>query len=79
MAMVGSIAGMACLCRSIEVPGCMCRRIHVRPFPQPLGDDGALPLLSSNADTFHAANAHRGTIVKDCYFVNAGGHSCASI
>ncbi len=44
----------------------------MRPYPQPLGNDGKLPLLSSNADTFHAANAHRGTTVRDCYFVNAG-------
>ena len=49
-----------------------CRGVQVRPYPTPLGNDGKLPLLSSNADTFHAANAHRGTIVKDCYFVNAG-------
>ena len=49
-----------------------CRGAHVRPYPQPLGNDGKLPLLSSNADTFHAANAHRGTTVRDCYFVNAG-------
>ena len=44
----------------------------MRPYPHPLGNDGKPPLLSSNADTFHAANAHRGTTVRDCYFVNAG-------
>ena len=49
-----------------------CRGIQVRPYPWPLGNDGKLPLLSSNADTFHAANAHRGTVVRDCYFTNAG-------
>ena len=44
----------------------------MRPYPQPLGNDKKLPLLSSNADTFHSANAHRGTTLRDCYFVNAG-------
>jgi len=59
----------------VKVPQNMLRTrrgIHVRPYPWPLGNDGKLPLLSSNADTFHAANAHRGTILRDNYFVNAG-------
>lgn len=67
---------LTCLARENATANAMgvlyCRGIHVRPYPQPLGNDGKVPLLSSNADTFHAANAHRGTTVRDCYFVNAG-------
>ena len=51
---------------------CACRSIQVRPFPRPLGKDGRAPLLSSCADAFHAANAHRGTTVRDCLFMNSG-------
>ena len=44
----------------------------MRPFPRPLGRDGKLPLLSSCADSFHAVNGHRGTVLRDNFFVNAG-------
>ena len=44
----------------------------MRPFPRPLGMDGNLPLLSSCADAFHAVNGHRGTVLRDNFFVNAG-------
>ncbi len=50
----------------------LCRRIQVRPFPRPIGNDGALPLMSSTADIFHIVNAHRGTIIRDNFFVNSG-------
>lgn len=57
----------------------------MRPFPRPLGMDGNLPLLSSCADAFHAVNGHRGTVLRDNFFVNAGDASrpaaalCSSI
>lgn len=47
--------------------------------------DGNLPLLSSCADAFHAVNGHRGTVLRDNFFVNAGDASrpaaalCSSI
>ena len=47
----------------------------MKPYPKPLGNDGKLPLLSSNADVFHAARAHRGTVLKDSYFINSGEDS----
>lgn len=44
----------------------------MRPYPRPLGNDGKLPLLSSNADVFHATAAHSGTVVKNKFFVDTG-------
>ena len=52
------------------------RRVQVRPFPRPLGRDGKLPLLSSCADSFHAVNGHRGTVLRDNFFVNSGVALC---
>lgn len=52
--------------------GTCCRRIQVRPFPRPLGNDGALPLLAAVADGFHAVDSHRGTIFRDNFIVNTG-------
>lgn len=50
----------------------LCRRIQVRPFPRPLGNDGALPLMSSTADIFHIVNPHGATFIRDNFFVNSG-------
>lgn len=55
-----------------ECPPRLRRGIQVRPFPRPLGNDGKLPLLSVNADSFHSVNAHRGTILRNNFFVNGG-------
>ena len=48
----------------------------MRPFPRPLGNDGALPLLASVADGFHAVDSHRGTIFRDNFIVNTGQALC---
>ena len=44
----------------------------MRPTPWPLGKDKRPQLISSNADGLHAANAHRGTVIRDCLFINTG-------
>ena len=44
----------------------------MRPFPRPLGNDGAMPLMSSSADIFHIVNPRGATIVRDSFFVNSG-------
>lgn len=43
-----------------------------RSGPRPLGNDGALPLISSTADIFHIVNPHGATFIRDNFFVNLG-------
>lgn len=48
------------------------------PYPQPIGNDGQLPLLSVTADGMHFTDCREGPKIVNCYFANLGALPAAA-
>ena len=45
------------------------------PYPRPIGNDGQLPLMATNADGIHATDNAVGPRLINCYFGGLGAAS----
>ena len=51
-----------------------CRDCFILPYPRPIGNDGKLPLLSTNADGIHNTDSSEGPKLINCFFGGLGAH-----
>ena len=53
--------------------GTLCSRdCFLLPYPRPIGNDGQVPLLSTNADGIHATDNAEGPRLINCFFGGLG-------
>lgn len=58
--------------KNLKGPLVCSRDCFLLPYPRPIGNDGQLPLLSTNADGIHATDNAVGPQMINCYFGGLG-------